>query len=250
METYLRNALDRVTSDEVGGLDRVDGISAFAYMRELCRRGVRENWLRVSPEFFMLEHLWCVGTAQKRYDVRLKPRAGGSFWDQQRRLFRQGIPEQIVRDATQIRAEYENDASYLSPRMVASCLWVAEQIESHGWNEFKRTWLLLPEDPETKSLTDWFEAKRMLDALPGVGDATAWYLIRNLYGAPVFKPDVHINACASYFFPSASDGLSAMTEEVNRLWPVVCKDERLLPIHLGEIDYVMWRYRSLTGLPR
>lgn len=83
-----------------------------------------------------------------------------------------------------------------------------------------------------------------------VGQATAWYLIRNLYGAPVFKPDIHICAIASHFFPETDDPLSAMSAAVCDLWENVCEDKRFLPVHLGETDYVLWFYRRRTGLPK
>ena len=78
-----------------------------------------------------------------------------------------------------------------------------------------------------------------------VGNATAWYLIRNLYGAPFFKPDLHINAIEKHFF--CSGNLNEMSAAVRQLWPKVCTDSRISPVHLGVVDYILWWYREETG---
>jgi hypothetical protein len=74
-----------------------------------------------------------------------------------------------------------------------------------------------------------------------------WYLIRNLYGAPFFKPDLHINAIVAHFF--GRDKLDEMTVSVRQLWPQVCSDKRFLPVHIGIVDYMLWWYRQKTGEP-
>src|SRR5262249_47056961 len=116
-----------------------------------------------------------------------------------------------------------------------------------GWDAFKAEYLLLPDDPEAETVDAWWAAYNALDRLPMVGDAIAWYLIRNLYGAPFFKPDLHINPVAAHFFGHGE--LNEMAEASRRLWPEVCHDSRLLRGHLGEVDYVLWWYRQATGLP-
>ena len=82
-----------------------------------------------------------------------------------------------------------------------------------------------------------------------VGDALAWYLIRNLYGAPFFKPDVHIKAIAGHFFGSAPDPVEALAAACRLHWPEVCSESRLLPVHLAEVDYILWWCRRETGEP-
>src|SRR5205814_8866719 len=113
------------------------------------------------------------------------------------------------------------------------------------WKAFKRDYLLLPENPETESLDDWWPGYSALDRLPMVGDAIAWYLIRNLYGAPFFKPDLHIKGIEKQFFGNGN--LDAMSAEVRRLWPRVCTDSRIARVHLGVADYILWWYRRQTA---
>ena len=96
-------------------------------------------------------------------------------------------------------------------------------------------------------MEDWLSAYSALDRLPMVGDAIAWYLIRNLYGAPFFKPDLHINAIKRHFFGNGD--LNEMSATVRQLWPQVCTDSRLARVHLGVVDYVLWWYRMNTGRP-
>jgi hypothetical protein len=158
----------------------------------------------------------------------------------------------IVAEKKIIRAEWKKERCYLHPKMVKAVIGTAELIAS-GWDEFRKEYLCLPENPETDSFTEWKEAHAALDRLPMVGEATAWYLIRNLYGVSVFKPDVHILAIARHFFPKAAspvDAVNAMTRAVRRLWPVACDDKRFQPVHFGEVDYILWWYRSQTGLPK
>ena len=77
---------------------------------------------------------------------------------------------------------------------------------------------------------------------PWLEDAIAWYLIRNLYGAPFFKPDLHIRAIEQHFFGNGD--LGELSARVRQLWPKVCRDSRLAPVHLGVVDHVLWWYRQ------
>ena len=43
--------------------------------------------------------------------------------------------------------------------------------------------------------------------------------------------------------------LVEMTEVVRELWPQVCHDKRLKPVHIGVADYMLWWYREKTGEP-
>jgi endonuclease III len=133
--------------------------------------------------------------------------------------------------------------------MVEAIFGTAELMVARTWESFKAEYLLLPPNPQSESLTDWRPAHAALDSLPMVGEATAWYMLRNLYGAPVFKPDVHICAIAKHFFPQAEAPLEAMTVAVRELWEHVCQEKRLLPVHMGEVDFVLWWYRQSTGVP-
>jgi hypothetical protein len=81
-----------------------------------------------------------------------------------------------------------------------------------------------------------------------VGDAIAWFLIRDLYGGRFFKPDVHILAIARHFF-SGGDPLKELTDAVRQEWKSICTDKRFLPVHLGEVDLILWWYRRRTGIP-
>jgi hypothetical protein len=117
-----------------------------------------------------------------------------------------------------------------------------------GWGAFKVEYLLLPDNPDSELLDDWWQSYSKLDDLPMVGRAIAWYLIRNLYGAPFFKPDLHINAIVKHFF--GPDRLSEMSRAVRQLWPKVCDDPRWPVVHLGVADYMLWWYRQSTGEPQ
>ena len=123
------------------------------------------------------------------------------------------------------------------------------RICAGGWDAFKRKYLLLPNEPQSENPNDWQDAYWQLRSFPEVGDAIAWYLIRNLYGGPFFKPDVHINEIAMRFFPETDQPLDAMSAEVRKCWEKVCKDKRFLPLHLGEVDYMLWWYKRKNALP-
>jgi hypothetical protein len=209
-----------------------------------ARKGVRQNAAELSPIDFLEEYLWCVGSIRKKYPTHVK------YFPTQKELFLNCDACQITRNAEVIRAAWDRPEGRcdLSPRMFNAVLWTAGEI-AVGWNGFRENYLPLPADPEAETQEAWQEAYRALDSLPMVGPALAWYLIRNLYGAPFFKPDVHINVIAWHFFGQHADPLRALTSAIKEVWPQVCTDKRLLPLHLGIADHVLWWYRRETGQP-
>jgi hypothetical protein len=235
---YLRAAFARALEDSEKERDHGD----LMYFNEVCRRGVSHNWSVLDPVQFLSAYHRCIAAAAKQAAVVEKN------WDRQVALFRRHDAARIVADEDKIWEEWEQDKCYLSPRMVGAVITTAALID-RSWSSFKSEYLLLPGNPESESLEDWYPAHAALDYLPMVGEATAWYLIRNLYGAPVFKPDVHIWAIAHHFFPDAKSPLDSLSRAVRELWREICLDYRFLPVHLGEVDYIMWWYRQNTGLP-
>ena len=172
----------------------------------------------------------------------------GKYWDSQLSLFRQHDPARIVADQAAIRREWQEENRYLNSKTVEAMIMTAGLV-NRSWDAFKGEYLPLPENPESELLSDWLPSHAALDRLPRVGFAVAWFLIRNLYGAPFFKPDLHINVIAHHFFKRAASPLEAMSMSVRESWEGVCRDERLKPVHLGEVDYILWWHRSNTGLP-
>lgn len=135
--------------------------------------------------------------------------------------------------------------------MVESVIEAATKIlVSPDWESFRGKWLNLPANPESDQQEDWLDAYWQLRKFPQVGDAIAWYLVRNLYGGPFLKPDVHIKKIAEHFFAESGDSLEAMKAAARRVWPQVCNTSQLLPLHLGELDYVLWWHKRKHGLPR
>jgi hypothetical protein len=236
---YLAGALARALEDERQRLDHGD----LEYFNRLCRQGVYKNWSALDPKLFLKNYHRCVAAVAKKVAVVEKN------WPKQVALFRHHDPARIVRERDVIWEEWKVDKCYLSPKMVEAVIATAELINC-SWDDFKGRYLLLPKNPETESLKDWARAHAALDDLPMVGKATAWYLIRNLYGARVFKPDVHINAIASHFFPNVESPLDAMADAVRVQWKQVCHDDRFPTVHLGVVDYILWWYRAATGLPK
>jgi hypothetical protein len=161
-------------------------------------------------------------------------------------LFRQCKAADVVRDAENIRAEWAAKKRDLNSKMLEAVIATATEV-AEGWDAFKREYLPLPAKPESESLDDWWRAYSARDRLPMVGWALSWYLIRNLYGAPFFKPDLHINAIVKHFF--GPDKLPEMSSAVRHLWPEVCADPRWPVVHLGVADYILWWYRQSTNDP-
>ncbi len=248
-ESYLATALDHAVRRADEGTDHgeLDGVVA------LCAAGVSENFRRLQPERFLVQLLWCIGSQQKDYEVRMRARPGGSHWKRQRRLFRQGVPSRIAAQADSIREEHAADKRYLRPAWVEALIAEARHIVDEEWPGYRSRVLPLPADPESERLDAWYPTVRALDRLPWVGEITAWYLLRNLLGAPVFKPDIHIVAIAWHYFGDDDDPLAAMTEATRQAWPRVCEAagvaKRVLSPHLGVVDFILWWYRRETGLP-
>jgi hypothetical protein len=237
---YFQAALGTAFADETDGKDGGE----FADILERCRQGVLANWAALTPVTFLQGYLWCVGSSQKDFEVRC------GFWEDQLSLLRHGDPDSIARERDEIREERLSRPCYLHPKVVESVIEAATKIFVSDWETFRRQWLVLPENPESVRQEDWLEAYWQLRKFPQVGDAIAWYLVRNLYGGPFLKPDVHIKAIAEHFFGHREDPLTAMSAEARRLWPQVCRDPRLLPLHVGELDYVLWWHKRKHGLPR
>jgi hypothetical protein len=229
-QAYLTKAVNATLAED----------PALQGLHKLCRTGVLRNWNAVQPDGFLGDYLWCVGSIQKPFERHAK-----QYEECQLKLFRDCDPSQIARDARAIRAEWNKCKCDLNRRMLEAVIRTATEIAS-GWDAWKRDNLLLPPNPESERTEDWWEAFAALDRLPMIGPALAWYLIRNLYGAPFFKPDLHINAIANHFF--AGD-LEAMASAVRRLWPAVCKDRQYHPVHLGEVDFMLWWYRRKSNDP-
>ncbi|MGH7173082.1 MAG: hypothetical protein ACRELG_22605 [Gemmataceae bacterium] len=238
-EPYLCAALDTALTDEAAGKDGGE----FAGIRARCRQGVVANWSGLTPVSFLQGYLWCVGSSQKNFDKRC------SVWDDQLSLLRHGDPERIARERDDIREERLSRPCYLHPKVVESVIEAATKIFVSDWQSFRRRWLLLPEYPDSVEQVEWLEAYWLLRNFPQVADAIAWYLVRNLYGGSFLKPDIHIKKIAEHFFGQYVDPLAAMSAEAHRVWPHVCADPRLLPAHLGEIDYVLWWHGRKNGLP-
>lgn len=249
-EQYLADALDHALSRADDGTDHGE----LSEVVELCRRGVVANHDAMQPERFMLQLMWCIGSAQKDYETRIVERPGGSFWNRQKALFRHGVPEQIVADAIAIKREYAQDKRYLRPEWVGAVVQIASALTDATWPVYRSRVLPLPSDPETQELDAWLPTVRALDRLPWVGSTTGWYLLRNLLGAPVFKPDLHVLAIAWNYFGHEERPLTAMVASTRRAWPRICEargaEERVLSPHLGVVDFILWWYRRETGLPR
>ena len=245
VDAALQHALRRASDRTDGG--ELDGVVS------LCDEGVPSRHRRLTSEDFLWQFVWCTGSQQKDYGVRMRPREGGSYWERQQKLFHDFEAKRICADADDVRARHAEDACYLHPRVVDATLAVAEMICGSGWAEFKKRYLPIPDPPETSDPDAWVPTVRRLDELPRVGETTAWYLLRNLLGAPFFKPDIHIVAIAWHFFPRAERPVHALVEATNQEWPGVCArhhaSKRVLCPHLGVVDYVLWWYRRETGEP-
>src|SRR5882724_5869094 len=105
---YLTEAWQRALLDQASGEDGRE----LHDLHELCRRGVQANWSLLTAARFLPGLLWCVGSVQKDYAVRLK------FWDDQLALFRGGDPIRIARERDELRGEWRARRCYLNRDMV------------------------------------------------------------------------------------------------------------------------------------
>ncbi|SRR5713226_6843775 len=236
-EDYLRKAVARVKEDARKKQENGD----LNYFINLCRTGVKKNWESLDRTKFFETYHRCIAASGKKVSTLMK------YLEGQATLFRHLNPSLIKRDRREIRREHRRTPCYLSPRMVEAMIKTATLIMARPWPAFKAEYLLLPKNAETESLDDWRPARAALKRLPMVGDANGWYLIRNLYGARVMKPDVWIMRIAKRFFPHAKSPPDALAEAVRRSWNRVCPNE---PVHLGKVDYILWWYSQATGYPR
>lgn len=238
-EKYLgdavRTAVRRATR-------RQDGGSLWRISR-LCRRGVKRNWNSLGERAFLAEFLWVVGAIQKPVVQHER------YYPLQLRLFRRCSASAIVRDRALILDRWQTKRLDMNRRMVNAMFVVASRIATERWDAFKRVSLPLPDNPESENPEAWQVTYAALDALPMIGEANVWFLLRNLLGAPFIKPDLHIKAIAAAFFGSTKDPLRALSAGLRVSWPRVCRTPRLLPVHLGVADYILWDYRRQTGRP-
>jgi PHD/YefM family antitoxin component YafN of YafNO toxin-antitoxin module len=228
-------------ADEANGID--DG--ELRGVVERCRLGPVAARAQLTPTAFLRQALWCIGSIQKSYAVRI------AYWDDQEALFRGCDPAAVTTDSKQILEEWTAYKRYLNARMVKAIIEIATRIQRLGWDAFCDRYLALPSDPNSRRAADWEPVAWALQDLPMVGHAISWYLLRNLYGAPCFKPDVHILAIAEHFFGSAPDPVSELAGATERCWNACVgrHDPRLVEFHLGIADYLLWWYRRRTGLP-
>ena len=84
--------------------------------------------------------------------------------------------------------------------MVESFITAATLLRRSDWERFRDERLVITADPGSGCEDDWWPAYWQFRRFPRVGDAIAWYLVRNLYGGPFLKSDVHIWAIARHFF--------------------------------------------------
>jgi len=238
---YIEDAVALFASDLIVDANLRHDFDAF---EKLCRSSVAANHAALDASTFMRQVIWTIGSTQKRYEVRMR------YWDAQQALFRSGDPD-IIRDQEKsIRAEWKKAKVYLSPKQFDAILAIGKSVATASWPAFKRSYLLLPQDPTADSCAAWNDAHWALRELPQVGYAISYYLLRNLYGAPFLKPDVHILAIANSYFGNATDPLAALQSELHKCWSdASARLPRLRPIHMGLCDYVLWWYRQRTGLP-
>lgn len=233
---YLERAVKVAVADDKSKEDSGN----LMWILDRASRGVKRNWKTLRPEEFLAEYLWCVGSIRKKFTTHTEK------YPDQEKLFCGCDPKKIARNAKAIRSTWKKSKCDLNSRMFEAVISTASTM-ADGWDGFKTQYLLLPDNPESESLDDWWDAYDALDGLPMVGWAIGWYLIRNLYGAPFFKPDLHINEIVAHFF--GPEKLVEMTEVVHELWPKVCSEKRLLPTHIGVVDHILWWYRQKTGDP-
>lgn len=185
--------------------DTGDDEGALWDMNELCRRGVKRNWDTLTDREFLKEFLWVIGAIQKPIERHKR------YYPLQVKLFRRCSPKAILEDRVRILAEWHSERRDLNRRMVDAMLVVSCRVATEGWVKFKLATLPLPKNPESEDPRNWRATYAALDALPMVGDANVWFLLRNLLGAPFLKPDIHIRIIAERFLGVERDPLAALS---------------------------------------
>lgn len=241
-EPFVRYLADAVSAAVRRAARREDG-GALWRINALCRRGVKRNWDSLGEKAFLEEFLWVVGAIQKPIAQHER------YYPLQVRLFRGCSARAIDRDRALILDKWQNKRCDLNRRMVDAVLLVGNRIATEGWETFKRATLPLPRNPESQVPEEWQATYAALDSLPMIGEANVWFLLRNLLGAPFLKPDIHIKAIAGGFFGATRDPIRTLSTAVRTHWERACRTRRLLPVHLGVVDYILWDYRRLTGRP-
>jgi hypothetical protein len=234
---YLKKALSFVLQAEKDKRDKGD----LQSIHQVCRGDNKTKLAALTPQAFLENYLWCIGSIQKKIRVH------EAHFPEQMELFRQCDAQRITQDAAAIREEWQGEKRDLNGRMVEAMVATAAKLVAQGWDAFRKEYL--PEPP-VECPDDWTAACNALDQLPMVGPAIAPFLLRNLFGAPVLKPDLHIVAIAAYFFGDEAAPVQALINAIEENWDTVCTDQRFLPVHLGEVDYILWFYRQATGQPK
>lgn len=236
-KNYLKAAIDLALTMET---DETDDCN-LEIIHNVCRNGAIKNWKALTAQGFLEKYLYCIG------GIMIHATGLANNWPRIRQLFRQCKPTKIAAEHSAIQAEWEVQKLGLNQRKVNAVLTTAGNMTAMGWHDFKNEYVPKPIKPQSESEVDWLPVFDALNRLPLVGPAIGWFLVRNVYGGPFLKPDTHINAIANWYF---GGNLSVMTDEIRKLWPQVCSDTRLKPVHIGEADYFLWNYRKSTNLPK
>jgi hypothetical protein len=248
-EDYLRATLLFALDAEATGKDN----GAMRRHLDRVKRGVEANWAAITPESFLRDYLFCVGSIQKKYQRRMDTSLGPSYWERQLKLFRHGSANSIVLEEHAIRSEWAAAKVDLSPKMVEATLDTARQIVDLTWPRFRAEFLRLPANRRTEDSRDWQPTFEALRELKMVGKALAPYLVRNLYGGSFFKPDVHIVAIAQHYFGDMPDPVTRMAVAAKQAWPSIVPSTAHADLQLGNlgiIDYLLWFYRQAWQVPR
>lgn len=232
---YLKDALAFALQAEKDRKDNGD----LLWIHQQCRGDAKTKLAALTPKVFLESYLWCIGSIRKKIHVH------EAHFPKQMDLFRQCDAQRITQDAAAIREDWQAEKRDLNGQMVEAMLATAKLV-AQGWDAFRQKHL--PEPP-TECPDDWKDACNALDQLPMVGPAIAPFLLRNLFGAPILKPDLHIVAIATHFFGDEAAPVRALITAIEHHWDSVCTDQRFLPVHLGEVDYILWFYRQATGQP-
>jgi hypothetical protein len=197
-EKYLKDAVEEAKRMAA---DRTDDDN-LAAIHKACRKGALNNWKALTARDFLECYLWCTA------GIRIRAGALGKKWHRILRLFRECKPLVVVRDQRKIKGEWRKDKLGLNEKKVNAFLTTATKV-SKGWDAFKKRYLPEPPRPESEISDDWLYVFDALDQLPLVGEAVGWYLVRNIYGGPFFKPDTHIRCITHHYFTGNLNGGSS-----------------------------------------